>query len=521
MTHNHRTVSVVAPPCGSEAATIERLMPGSIAAPGNPTSRQTACIADRAEYRAKPVVSQKVGIMAGESSESWYVKASFGTEWGPMSWATLREMADHGDLAPGDLARCGADAAWQPVSEVLDQSRTSESTANFAPQTLSAASETLPAENEATASVPLKPNKFRPGALPNWSSYWGSDPAASELLVVAPRFVLEEEPSNPCHQKLTTSDADARDIGDADANSEHLSLDREVPTEVTEPLRLAVADSGESSSNNAETSSEFAELEAWKRERSERLERLMKIVNERESMAADAARRAAQSETESASAETSADSAAVEAETSTAMPKRAATSSSSSTRRVAERQETWEATLDRWKRSLPDAKAALLLLVLPLAAWWFWPSSDAAIAETYRSMYFQLMELRERPNDKGGMDDFLARSQAELDRIISVLAKRASPNQPDLQWLLWMGRDCLRPMLKEPRRVDSKPERTFNNLMREWQRLNDPNFEPAEASSDPSPAAASASRSEESRPESPTIAPRDSAAAKDDVDADK
>ena len=46
--------------------------------------------------------------MAGERRESWYVKASFGAEWGPMSADTLLEMADNGDLARDDFARVDA-----------------------------------------------------------------------------------------------------------------------------------------------------------------------------------------------------------------------------------------------------------------------------------------------------------------------------------------------------------------------------------------------------------------------------
>ena len=74
------------------------------------------------------------------------------------------------------------------------------------------------------------------------------------------------------------------------------------------------------------------------------------------------------------------------------------------------------------------------------------------------------------------MEDFHTRSQAQLDQFIPGLAERASPNQPDVQWLLWMGRDCLRPRLKQPRQLDSKLELNFNKLMREWQRMHVPNL---------------------------------------------
>ena len=59
--------------------------------------------------------------------DAWYVRASFGTEWGPISASTLLEMADSGSLARDDLARCERDSEWQPIPDVIDQLRSSMS----------------------------------------------------------------------------------------------------------------------------------------------------------------------------------------------------------------------------------------------------------------------------------------------------------------------------------------------------------------------------------------------------------
>ena len=192
-----------------------------------------------------------------------------------------------------------------------------------------------------------------------------------------------------------------------------------------------------------------------------------------------------------------------------------------SKRRAAAQQESWEQTLERWKRSLPDPKVALVLLLLPLAAWWWWPSSDTAIADSYQSMYFELLELRERPNDKTGMEDFLARSQAELDRVLPGLKKRASPAKPELQWLLWMGQDCLRPMLKQPRQADTKSEVTFNKLMREWKRRHDPNIEESEGISASVKQTDSRHRVPASEPSSADRSSHDASGTKKDDDVDQ
>jgi hypothetical protein len=131
--------------------------------------------------------------------------------------------------------------------------------------------------------------------------------------------------------------------------------------------------------------------------------------------------------------------------------------------------ETWEETLARWKRSLPSWKVAITVVVLPFVVWWAWPVSYSNVGQTYRLMYTQLRHLRERPQDKTGMDEFVQRSQATLDELIPWLKKRATSEDPDTQLLLWIGRDCLRPMLKSPRTRESKHEILFKKLLAQWE----------------------------------------------------
>ena len=418
--------------------------------------------------------------MTDETSQSWYVKASFGAEWGPMSFDTLREMADKGDVARDDLARCGVDAEWQSVVSVLEQAHSSKLTTDSEQETADATPINQESPNnpiEETSSVTfesesvetLRPARRRPGALPNWSSYWDPNSSATREPVAIPWFV--PEPEERFSQAVATGEETSPELSELTfASTDHTPQTND-----------------ETDDAHSATSGSFAELEAWKRERSERLDRLMKIVADREATAAEAAR-ASEAEravalAESATDSTNSDSSAADAEHSQPSELNRAATMTPAKRQSIAKQESWEATLERWKRSLPDPKVALVLLLLPLAAWWWWPSSDAAIAESYQSMYLELLELRERPNDKTGMEDFLARSQAELDRVLPGLKKRASPAKPELQWLLWMGQDCLQTMLKQPRQADTKPEITFNKLMREWKRLHNPSFEPSEAKS--------------------------------------
>ena len=211
---------------------------------------------------------------------------------------------------------------------------------------------------------------------------------------------------------------------------------------------------------------DFAMLNSWKQERTNRLDRLLKIVADRET----AVREAALAQAESANNATSQETATAEDESESATKSPIETPP----KRFSPPPESWKLTLDRWKRSLPDGKAALVLLIVPLAVWWLWPESSGNVGRTFRAMYDELRELRERPNDKTGMEDFVQRSQAKLDQLIPVLEKRASPNRPESQWLLWMGRDGLRPMLKDPRQRSTKPEITFKKLLTEWERIHEP-----------------------------------------------
>ena len=63
------------------------------------------------------------------------------------------------------------------------------------------------------------------------------------------------------------------------------------------------------------------------------------------------------------------------------------------------------------------------------------------------------------------MNEFVERSQAKLDELIPWLERRASSEAADWQLMLWIGRDCLRPMLKNPRVRDSNEELKFKKLM--------------------------------------------------------
>lgn len=407
--------------------------------------------------------------MSDKRLETWYVKASFGAEWGPMSADTLLEMADNGDLARDDLARVDVAADWQPIQTVIDQLRPNPLAANADE---AAVEEQQPADDSFTQALDGEtaldpapqlqelsaPRKRRGGALPGWSNYWvpeSAESTKSRPLIAHPHLVFEDQNQpNDIATPETSVERTSFEIVSDEANAGSSDESREAPS-ATDAINGAMPTGGE-----------FAMLNSWKQERTNRLNRLLKIVADREA----AARELALAQAEAANNAASQDTATSEDESESAnkLPIEAPP------KRLSPPPESWKLTLDRWKRSLPDAKTALVLLIVPLAVWWLWPESSGNVGRTYREMYDELRELRERPNDKTGMEEFVQRSQAKLNRLIPVLEKRASPNQPESQWLLWMGRDCLRPMLKDPRRRSTKPEITLKQLLTEWERIHEP-----------------------------------------------
>ena len=426
--------------------------------------------------------------MTDEHARSWYVKASFGAEWGPMSLDTMRQMAADGALANGDLARCGVDAEWQPVLELLNQAPTQVVTTSheeFAASDQESASDGMPDEPDDAESLTTtisetslvletaaiserstevetaQPVKRRPGALPNWSSFWQGESPTIEQPMAVPQLIIEDD-HQLHHAEVTDIEPPPDDAGER----------------LADPINDRTTEN-----DKPEVSEELRALDSWKRERQKRLDRLMKIVVDREAAAAEAARIAA--EPQSAPVETTDEAAETEAETPSPSAEQKRTPTRNPVQRRTMTPGSWDETLDRWKRSLPHPITVLVVLLVPVMVWWFWPSSDAATAKTYNEMYSELRRQRDLPNNKSGMDEFVQRSQTKLDELLPRLKRRASSKDPDSQLLLWIGRDCLRPLLKSPRTRDTKHEHSLKKLLAQWNEAH--HITPEESSDEPSP----------------------------------
>lgn len=430
--------------------------------------------------------------MSADREATWYVKASFGAEWGPMTTATLLEMDERGSLGPGDMARCGDSGDWRSVTDVLrgltdapastvSDFETSDNTEiqDGDPERFD---ESTDEESITVAEMPAmasaKPR--RSGALPGWSNFW-TDSAADQPPESLPQLTGIEHWS----QAASEDSSDSQDEEPVTAEVIAVNAVTDAAPMQPPPVEFSMRDeSMESSpatvtrppSNLATPGSEMDLLNRWKQERSDELTRLKAIVAEREAAIARAAEAAKAAEAQAAVKTSDEDytSPEVSIETSSEpiTPSRveSATKPQAVTTRPTRtnRQEPWEQTLTRWKRSLPDWKFAIPLVLLPLVAWWLWPVSFGDVAGIYHSMYNELREIRDRPQDKSGMAEFVERSQAKLDKLLPRLNERANSSDPDTQLLLWIGRDCLRPMLKSPRSRNTKQEAMLKKLLAQW-----------------------------------------------------
>ncbi len=420
---------------------------------------------------------------------SWYVKASFGAEWGPMSAETFLRMADDGSFASDDVARCGVDDAWQPVIAVLETMRSGappafanelEEVSAEPPDEI--ASEVMPEPSDVADRPVIKP--ARRTSLPGWSTYWAPGTSDAATTPLQRQFALTTESSANAVDTLATP---------------AVAPDDDEPTSTNDTFVEAEYASQES--RDLDSDGRFTELNEWKRERKVRLDRLLKIVADREAAVAreaEAAKLAAAVTCPEANTPEQDPLVEIAANGNTSVPDVAEPQLPQRTA-PHQRQETWEETLARWRRSVPDWRFALPLLLLPWLIWSIWPVSNGSIAKNYRSMYSELRRLRDLPLDKSSMEEFVSRSHGELDELLPKLKRRATSQDSDTQLLYWIGRDCLKPMLKSPRMRNTKHEDMLKKLLAQWDRTH--HIEPVSETPETSDSGA------ESLPVSPSAKP--------------
>ena len=80
--------------------------------------------------------------------------------------------------------------------------------------------------------------------------------------------------------------------------------------------------------------------------------------------------------------------------------------------------------------------------------------------------------------DKEGWERFLRHAESELDDIVPWLENHTRPTDNDRRLLLFIGRDCLRRMLRQPRQIGTSEERQLEALLAQARELYEPAASP-------------------------------------------
>lgn len=404
------------------------------------------------------------------SAKSWFVQTGFGATLGPMPHDALLEMIRTGALLRMDQVRAGSDGEWRPAAEF--------------PGLFDVV--TAPP----TSTEPSGPDKVvapRPALPP------ASPPISSKINLIPPTRPLSPKPQSvPATGPLTFSG---------------------VPPEVAvEPVTAAreitpvVAPQLEDDFVSATAPPEDDLIANWKSQRIQSQTELGLVSLAAEMTQAE--------ETEDFAPELSAnlldDTEQAAASTKThERPTNTRSASRPTNQRQAfldqipglengprERAETSKQKWDRWRRSMPTWPVAAVFVVALMAVWFYWPRSNRGFYDRYVAIWEEWKTRRGDFKDKEGWEQFLAHTKSELDDMVPWLEKRARSTDREKLWLLWIGRDCFRRMLVQPRQIGSPEEKQLQHHLENLRQLYESN-----GSESPD---AGVSASQKADPEQPT-----------------
>lgn len=367
------------------------------------------------------------------SAKSWFVQTGFGATLGPMPHDALLEMIRTGALLRMDQVRAGSDGEWRLATEFPDLFD-----AVIAPPT-----STKPSVSD---KVVMPPPAVRPT----------SPPISSKINLIPPTPRLNPESlSVPATGPVTISS---------------------VPPEVAvEPVTAArevasvVAPQFEDDSVSATAPPENDLIANWKSQRIQSQAELGLVSLAAEMTQAEAAEDFAPElpadlldDTESSAASTK--------------THERPTKTRSASRPTNQRQafldqipglengpripvETSKQKWNRWRRSLPTWPVAAVFVLALLAVWFYWPRSNRGFYDRYVAIWEEWKTRRSDFKDKEGWEKFLEHTKTELDDMVPWLEKNARATDREKLWLLWIGRDCFRRMLMQPRQSDSPEEK--------------------------------------------------------------
>ncbi len=378
------------------------------------------------------------------SAKSWFVQTGFGATLGPMPTDALVEMVRTGALIRTDQVRAGDNDEWRLASEIPDLHDVFSGASPNAEQSL---------PENATVSAPPVPAVMQRKSI--------------KINLVPPtRPVGAEPPAVPVDAAVATAASAPEPV------VAPVSVVRDVPPIVEPPIDDTPVSATAPPGNDL--------IANWKSRRIQTKEELGLV-----SLAAEMT----QSETQEGLApELSAD--LLDDDVPEPAPI-VVTNRKPSTHPVSNRPafldqvagledgprvrvETLKEKWDRWRRSLPSWPIAVAVVLVLFMAWSYWPRSHRGIYSRYVAIWEEWKTRRTDFKDKEGWEHFLKQTAAELNDTVPWLEKNARASDREQLLLLWIGRDCFRKMLKQPRQIGSAEEKQLQVLLTKVRELHEP-----------------------------------------------
>ncbi len=129
--------------------------------------------------------------------------------------------------------------------------------------------------------------------------------------------------------------------------------------------------------------------------------------------------------------------------------------------------------LRRWqsdKQARLKGAIAVVVLVVLVGAWSFWPRRRPDIYKSYVAIYQELQQRRDTTENYAAWTEFVTRAKTQLAETVPWLEQKAKPGDREKSLLLYAGRD-LQELLELPRTSTSPHQKRLNAFFEQLQEM--------------------------------------------------